>query len=108
EKLRIALRREHGERVAKGPDENAGNPEPQAQAERRRQRAVDDGDGARRAGEQDRLGERAVQRYFEAFDVCGHHTSAPPPKEKNARKKLVAAKAIDRPNTICRSRRKPP
>ena len=35
-------------------------------------------------------------------------TSAPPPKEKKDKKKLDAAKAIDRPNTICTSRRKPP
>ncbi|RKP28171.1 hypothetical protein SYNPS1DRAFT_20478 [Syncephalis pseudoplumigaleata] len=32
----------------------------------------------------------------------------PPPKEKNDRKKLDAAKAIERPNTIWISRRKPP
>jgi hypothetical protein len=29
-----------------------------------------------------------------------HQTSAPPPNEKNDRKKLDAAKAIDRPKTI--------
>src|SRR5216684_2083002 len=37
-----------------------------------------------------------------------HQTSAPPPKEKNDRKKELAANAIDRPNTIWISRRKPP
>src|SRR3546814_13423667 len=49
-------------------------------------------------------------------DVCssdlvraiGHQTSAPPPKEKNDRKKLDAANAIDRPNTIWIRRRAPP
>src|SRR3546814_3047428 len=49
-------------------------------------------------------------------DVCSsdllpfpvHQTSAPPPKEKKERKKLEAANAIDRPNTIWTSRRKPP
>src|SRR3546814_6194125 len=40
--------------------------------------------------------------------VAAHQTSAPPPKEKKDRKKLDAAKAIDRPKTICTSRRKPP
>src|ERR1700712_2463883 len=34
--------------------------------------------------------------------------SAPPPKEKNDRKKLDAANAIDRPKTIWTRRRKPP
>ena len=37
-----------------------------------------------------------------------HQTSAPPPNEKNDRKKLDAAKAIERPKTIWISRRKPP
>src|SRR3546814_6681334 len=94
--------------MADGPDQEPGNPEPEAEAERRRQRAVNDGDGAWRAGEQDRLGERAVQRHLEALDVVRHVTSAPPPKAKKVRKKLVAAKAIVRPKTICSSRRKPP
>src|SRR3546814_2179076 len=40
--------------------------------------------------------------------VPAHQTSAPPPKEKKDRKKLEAAKAIDKPKTICTSRRKPP
>ena len=40
--------------------------------------------------------------------VLVHQISAPPPKEKNDRKKLDAAKAIDRPKTIWISRRKPP
>ena len=34
--------------------------------------------------------------------------TAPPPKEKKERKKLVAAKAIESPKTIWISRRKPP
>src|SRR5690606_27991904 len=34
--------------------------------------------------------------------------SAPPPNEKNDRKKLDAANAMDRPNTIWSSLRKPP
>ena len=57
---------------------------------------------------QDRLGQRAVQRHLEAFDMAAHQTSAPPPKEKKDRKKLDAAKAIEMPKTIWISRRKPP
>jgi hypothetical protein len=66
---------------------------------------------ARSAAEQDRLAERPVDRHGETRHVFGrprHQTSAPPPNEKNDRKKLDAAKAIDRPNTIWIRRRKPP
>src|SRR5260221_5522843 len=42
------------------------------------------------------------------FDNVRHQITAPPPNEKNDRKKLDAANAIDRPNTIWISRRKPP
>src|SRR5262249_23769742 len=72
-----------------------------------RDRAVDDGDRARGAAEQDRLRQRPVQRHLVTLDRA-HVTSAPPPKEKKDRKKLDAAKAIEMPNTICTSRRKPP
>ena len=74
------------------------------------ERAVDDRDRARRAAEQDRLGQRAVDRRVEAGDGVGliHQTSAPPPNWKKERKKLDAAKAIERPKTIWISRRKPP
>ncbi len=56
----------------------------------------------------------AVDRNREARDLIGmmqearHQTSAPPPNKKNDRKKLDAAKAIDRPKTIWMSRRNPP
>src|SRR3546814_3437173 len=106
--LRVALGGEHRQLVADRPDQDAGDPEPQPHAQRRRQGAVDDSDGPRRAGKQDRLGKRAVQRHLETFDMRAHVTSAPPPKEKKARKKLVAAKAMESPKTICRRRRKPP
>src|SRR6267378_3238972 len=51
-----------------------------------------------------------MDRHSEACDEIGflHHTSTPPPNEKNDRKKELAANAIDRPNTIWISRRKPP
>ena len=66
------------------------------------------------AGQQDVLGQRAVDRNREARDLIGmmqetrHQTSAPPPNEKNDRKKLDAANAMLRPKTIWISRRKPP
>src|SRR3546814_19529946 len=43
-----------------------------------------------------------------AVDQARHQTSAPPPKEKNDRKKLEAAKAIERPKTTWISFRAPP
>src|SRR5690606_38292571 len=93
-------------------DEQAesGDPLLEAEADRRGKRAIEDGDSARRAAEQDRLGQRAMDGDFEAIDVASsiHQTSAPPPKEKKERKKLDAAKAMDRPKTIWISRRKPP
>src|SRR3546814_17755797 len=60
-------------------------------------------DLTRRAAEQQRRAERAVDRHFEAVDMLAatdHAISAPPPKLKKDRKKLDAANAIDRPNTI--------
>src|SRR3546814_6532759 len=58
----------------------------------------------------DRLGERAVQRHLEPGreGIRGAHTTAPPEKLKNDRKKLEAANAIVRPNTIWISLRSPP
>src|SRR3546814_16536584 len=78
---------EHRQRVADRPYQDAGDPEPQTEPQRRRQGAVHDGDGPRRAGEPDRLGERAVQRPLESFDIRDHVTSAQPPKGKKARKR---------------------
>src|SRR3990167_8003862 len=87
------------------PDEQAGDPELQAEAYSCRERADRDREIARRAGHQDRLGQGPVERYLEPVD---HQISAPPPNEKKVRKKLVAANAIERPNTIWMSLRKPP
>src|SRR5713101_1872966 len=70
------------------------------------QGAIENRDRARRAAEQDVLGERAMNGCCKSRDL--HQTSAPPPKEKNDRKKELAAKAIERPNTIWISRRKTP
>src|SRR3546814_1760664 len=78
-------------------------------------RAVDDGDPARRAAEQDRRPEAPVDGSLEAFAMLAgtvqdrsHAISAPPPTLKKLRKKLDAAHAIDRPNTIWMRRRTPP
>src|SRR5690606_23253444 len=110
---RIALRRPHRREVADHPKPDADEPEPQAEPERGGERAVEDGDRARRAAEEDVLGQRPVNRHREAGDLGGikhtsHYTTAPPPKLKKLRKKELAANAIDRPNTICTSLRKPP
>ena len=110
---RIALRRPNGGGVSDHPKQQPCDPEAKAQSERCSQGAIQDGDGAGRAAEQDRLGQRPMDGRDEALDgfICGdavHQISAPPPKEKNDRKKLDAANAIDRPKTIWISRRKPP
>jgi hypothetical protein len=41
-----------------------------------------------------------MYRCNEARDLLIHQITTPPPNEKNDRKKLDAAKAIDSPNTI--------
>src|SRR5579871_1904511 len=110
---RIPLRCPDRRHVADRPQHKAGYPQAKAKAESGRHRAVEDRDRTRRTGEQDRFGERPVDRRFEARDrfladeLC-HQISAPPPNEKKDRKKDEAANAIDRPNTIWISRRKPP
>src|SRR5216683_1192681 len=104
---RIALGSPDGGGLTENPEQETGEPQPQAETERRRQGAVENRDRARRAAEQDVFGERAMNGCCKSGDLL-HQTSAPPPKEKNERKKELAAKAIDRPNTIWISRRKPP
>src|SRR3546814_20499736 len=96
--------------MADRPDGETGEPEPKAQADRTGERAIDDREAARRAAEQDRFGQRPMDRSDETrhLAVAAHQTSAPPPKEKKDRKKLDAAKAIDRTNTMCTTRRKTP
>src|SRR5713226_2049674 len=103
---RIALGSPDGGGLTENPEQETGEPQPQAETERRRQGAIENRDRARRAAEQDVLGERAMNGCCKSRDL--HQTSAPPPKEKNDRKKELAANAIERPNTIWISRRKPP
>src|SRR3954452_15330554 len=49
-----------------------------------------------------------VHRRRKTFNGPIHQIRTPPPNEKNARKKLDAANAIDNPKTIWIRRRKPP
>ena len=102
---RIALRRPNRGGMADDPEQQACDPQAKAETQSRGQCPVQDRNGARRPAEQDRLGQRPVNGSDEAWNglVRGqrrHQISAPPPKEKNDRKKLDAAKAIDRPKTI--------
>src|SRR6266851_9499013 len=108
DELRIALRGPDRGGLTENPEQETREPQPQAETERRCQGAVEDRDRARRAAEQDVLGERAMNGCCKSENPLLHQTSAPPPKEKNDRKKELAAKAIERPNTIWISRRKPP
>src|SRR5579875_3250943 len=106
----IALGGPDSREVAEQPDRASDDPEAQAKTDRCCERAIDDRDRAWRAAEQDRFRQRAMDRRVEAGDgrILLHHTSAPPPNWKKVRKKLDAAKAIERPKTIWISRRKPP
>src|ERR1700752_2189600 len=49
-----------------------------------------------------------MDRRDKSWDLLVHQITTPPPSEKNDRKKLDAAKAIDRPNTTWMSLRNPP
>src|SRR3546814_17809228 len=82
------------------PDGKASEPEAQAEANRARQRAIDDGECTRRTAEQDRLGQCAVDRGIEDGDVgCRRHPiSATPPKLQTLRKKIDAAQERERTN----------
>ena len=100
DKVRIALGGPNGDHMADEPEKKARDPEPQTDAEGGSERSIEDRDGPRRAPHEDRLCQRAMDWRHEAWDLAVHQISTPPPKEKNDRKKLDAANAIDRPNTI--------
>ena len=105
-KIGIALGGKDREGMADHPEQQPGDPHSQAQAQRRRDRAVDDGDRARRAGQQDRLGQRAVQRHLEAFD----HDA---PALRRRRRRTTGRSSMRRRRWRARStiwirRRKPP
>src|SRR6202030_3761662 len=86
--------------VSYKPEEEARDPKAQTDAECSRARAVENSDGARRTAHQDRFGQRAMHGRDEAWDFCIHQITTPPPNEKNDRKKLDAANAIDSPVTM--------
>lgn len=71
DELWIALGRPDGGGVADSRDQRAGNPEPEAQRDRRRQRAVGDRDSARRPAHEDGVGERTVDRREEVGRLHG-------------------------------------
>ena len=112
DELGIAPRRPDRYHVAEREDHDARDPQPQAKPDRGGQRRIGDREPARCAAKQDMLGQRAVNRDDKARHSFGrssvHQTSAPPPNEKNDRKKDDAVKAIDRPKTIWIIRRAPP
>ena len=66
DELRIALCGPDRCGMANRPDDKARNPEPQAEPDGRRKRAIGDGDRARRSAEQDRLGQRPMHRRVES------------------------------------------
>src|ERR1700733_3893640 len=107
---RVALGGPDRREMTYEPDGSAYDPQTQPQTHRSGKGAVDNRHRSRRATEQDRLGQGAVDGRVKAGDGVGliHQTSAPPPNWKKDRKKLDAAKAIDRPKTIWISRRNPP
>src|SRR5215510_2758867 len=78
------------------PEDKPCDPQAQSKTDCGRDRAVEDGDSPRRTCEQDRLGERPVNGRLEIGDYISlsdvsHQMRAPPPKEKNDRKKDDAA-----------------
>src|ERR1700744_4729397 len=106
--LRIDPRTPHGACMTDEPPCDPRPRELEPQSNRRGQRAVGYCHSARSTAEQDGLGQGSVQRHLETRGRRTHPTSAPPEKEKNVRKKLEAANAIESPKTIWINRRKPP
>ena len=98
-KERVAPGGPNGGGMADDPQDNADQPEAQPKAERGGKGAVQNRDRPRRPAEENGLDQGTVNGDDEAGNVT-HQMSAPPPKEKKDRKKLDAAKAIDRPKTI--------
>jgi hypothetical protein len=68
---RVLARDPYGDRVAEEPDCGAGEPHPQAQSDGGGERAVENGEAARRASEQDGFGQGAMQGDFKAWQNRG-------------------------------------
>src|SRR3546814_11370559 len=98
--VRVSPGGEHGDAVPGGPEHETGQPLLKPEADCGGDRAVDDGDPARCAAEQDRRPEAPVDGSLEAFEMLSgserdrsHAISAPPPKLKKLRKKLEDRKS---------------
>src|SRR3546814_21075693 len=106
---------ENGDAGTGGPEHETGQPLLKPEADCGGDRAVDDGDPARCAAEQDRRPEAPVAGSLEAFEMLSgaerdrsHALSAPPPTLKKLGKKLDAANDIDRHTTTTITRPTPP
>src|SRR5690606_41664397 len=77
--------------MANGPDDDPGQPKLEAEPDSAGQRSVQDGDGARRAAKQDRLGQRPVDRDSEARHRSEEHTS-----ELQSRENLVCRLLLEK------------
>ena len=93
---RIALRGPDGGGVAERPEQETGDPEPQAEAERGGQRAVEDRDRPRRAAEQDRFGQRAMDRRREAGNGLGVPSDQRSAAEREERQEEARRRERDR------------
>jgi hypothetical protein len=72
DKVRVPLGRPDGRHVAYEPNKEACDPKAKANAEGGGERTVDNGDRARRTAHQDRLGQRAMDWSFKAWDLSFH------------------------------------
>src|SRR5258708_5501789 len=94
---RVAFGEPNGCAVADDPEHQACEPKAQAECQHGGEGPDQNGGGTRGAADQNRFRQRAVEHEFKTFRA--HQISAPPPNEKNDRKKELAANAIERPNT---------
>ena len=69
DELCIAFRSPDRGGMANHPEQKTRNQKPQSKRDRRGERAVGNGDSARRAAEQDRVAERAMDRRVKAGNL---------------------------------------
>src|SRR5436853_4031673 len=94
QEIRVAPGGPGGGEMTDQPERQPGDPQTQAETDGGRERAVEDGERARRPREQNRLGQGAVHGHLETGNGLAH-ISAPPAKEKNERKNEDAANAME-------------
>src|SRR6266851_4075093 len=80
DELRIALGSPDGGGLTEKPEQETGDPQPQAETKGCGERAVENRDRARRTAEQDVLGERAMNGCCKSENPLLHQTSAKPPE----------------------------